>query len=71
MSQGETLISLLLILVVYFLYQIAKQLTYVTGKRMRLPQFTRTISHRLKKSFANKHVHKDSSEEDLPTKLPN
>jgi|GEM_PF-2323486 len=71
MSQGETLISLLLILVVYFLYQIAKQLTYVTGKRMRLPQFTRTMSHRLKKSFTSKTPRDNSSDTDLPTKLPN
>jgi hypothetical protein len=36
MSQGETIISLLLLVIIYFLYHIAKQLSYLTGKRLKI-----------------------------------
>lgn len=41
MSQGESLIVLLLGIIAYFLYQIVKQLSYLTGKRFKiaLPKF--------------------------------
>lgn len=40
MNQTETLIVILLTLITYFLYQITKQLSYLTGKRIkfRLPK---------------------------------
>lgn len=62
MSQGETLISILLALIAYFLYQIAKQLSYLTGKRikfgLRIPKFT-------SENFKKKKVEEDTR------KLPN
>lgn len=41
MSQGETLIVLLLGVIAYFLYQIVKQLSYITGEKFEidLPKF--------------------------------
>lgn len=39
MTQGETLISLLLIIIAYLLYQIAKQLSYLTGKKLKISFF--------------------------------
>jgi hypothetical protein len=44
MSTGESLIILLLIIIAYFLYQIAKQLTYITGKRMKLSLFGKSYT---------------------------
>ncbi|HUQ85871.1 MAG TPA: hypothetical protein VM077_06135 [Candidatus Limnocylindrales bacterium] len=43
MSQGETFITILLAVIAYFLYLITKQLSYLSGKRIRfgfkLPEF--------------------------------
>jgi len=39
MTTGETLIALLLIIIAYFLYHIAKQLSYLTGKRLKISFF--------------------------------
>lgn len=36
MTLGETLITLLLIVIAFLLYQIAKQLSYITGKRIKI-----------------------------------
>jgi hypothetical protein len=36
MSQGQTVISLLLIIIIYFLYHITRQLSYLTGKRLKI-----------------------------------
>lgn len=36
MTQGETFIALLLAVIAYFLYQIAKQLSYLTGRRFKI-----------------------------------
>lgn len=69
MSQGEAIISFLLILIVYFLYQIARQLTLITGRKMRLPQVHRTITQGIKKQFMKKRF--TAPDADLPTKLPN
>lgn len=43
MTQGELLISLLLAVIIYFLYHIAKQLSYISGAKLkfRLPRFPR------------------------------
>ena len=37
MSQGEYLISILLGVIAYFLYQIVRQLTFITGRKMKSP----------------------------------
>jgi hypothetical protein len=37
MSQGESLIVIILAIIAYFLYQIARQLTFLTGRKMRFP----------------------------------
>jgi hypothetical protein len=39
MTQGETFISILLVIIIYFLYHIAKQLSYLTGKRLKISFF--------------------------------
>jgi hypothetical protein len=39
MSQGETLISILLIVIAYLLYHIAKQLSYLTGRKIKFSFF--------------------------------
>jgi len=61
MSSGETIISILLGVISYFLYQIAKQLSYLTGKRLKmrfsLPRFN------LPQSISKKSAEKE--------KLPN
>ena len=36
MSSGESFIGILLLVVIYFLYQITKQLSYLTGRRFKL-----------------------------------
>lgn len=40
MTTGETLILLVLVIIAYFLYHIAKQLSYLTGKRMKISLFS-------------------------------
>lgn len=37
MSQGESLIAIILAVIAFLLYQIAKQLTYLTGRKMKNP----------------------------------
>jgi hypothetical protein len=55
MTTGETLITLLLIIIVYLLYHIAKQLSYLTGKRIKI-------------SFLNWQVNKPFQIPKLPVK---
>jgi hypothetical protein len=43
MSTWEGLVLLLLTVIAWFLYQIAKQLSYLTGKRIKLSIFNRQI----------------------------
>ena len=50
MSQGETLISIILIVIAYFLYHIAKQLSYLTGKRLKISIFNWGTTRSLPKS---------------------
>ena len=63
MSQGETLIVILLAVIAYFLYIISKQLSILTGKKIkfgfRLPRFSNPVRYKMKKS------------EDEPSNLPN
>jgi hypothetical protein len=46
MNEAEILIIILLGFVVYFLYQIARQLTFITGKRMKVTFFKWKITRR-------------------------
>jgi hypothetical protein len=39
MTQGETLISILLLIIIYFLYHIAKQLSYLTDRKIKISLF--------------------------------
>jgi hypothetical protein len=51
MSQGETLIAILLGVIAYFLYQIVRQLTFITGRKMRSPftgLFTKSYKPKVK-----------------------
>jgi hypothetical protein len=61
MTQAEGIIILLLCIIAYFLYQIAKQLSFLTGRKLRfhLPRLN---------MFENKHP-KDHKPES--PKLPN
>jgi hypothetical protein len=43
MSTAETIIIFLLAVIAWFLYQIAKQLSYMTGKRIKLSIFNRQV----------------------------
>jgi len=45
MTQGETIISLLLIVIAWILYQIAKQLSFLTGRKIKFsfPRFTQKV----------------------------
>jgi len=65
MNQAETLIILLLIIIAYFLYQIAKQLSYLTGVRIKLPfaqwDFPKHTIKEKKKPFS-----KANEKENLP-----
>jgi len=63
MSKGETLISLLLIIIAYLLFQILKQLSYLTGRRFKISFFN---WQSYKPVFKNKQSSKKSSEEKLP-----
>jgi len=63
MTQGESLISILLIIIIYLLYQIAKQLSYLTGKRLKISFFNWQIN---KIHFKQKPPKKSP-----PEKLPN
>lgn len=63
MTTGETFISLLLIVIAYFLYHIAKQLSYLTGKRLKISfmQWGGRTQYPLRKT----------RKEEPPEKLPN
>ncbi len=37
MTQGESLIAIILAVIAYLLYQIARQLTFLTGRKMKSP----------------------------------
>ncbi len=50
MTSGETVIALLLGIIAWFLYQIAKQLSYLTGKKIRFRFFNWKITNPLKQS---------------------
>lgn len=43
MSTAEYIIVLLLAVIAWFLYQISKQLSYMTGKRIKLSIFNRQV----------------------------
>jgi hypothetical protein len=64
MTQGESVISILLIVIVYFLYQIIRQLSYITGKRLKISFFNWQINKFPRKQNLPKR-------KDLPEKLPN
>lgn len=59
----EFIITLLLSLIVYFLYQIAKQLSYITGVKIRFPwgQWN-FVKHR---HASDKKSHQDLQKEKL------
>jgi hypothetical protein len=59
MNSGETLIILLLSVIAYFLYHIAKQLSYLTGKRLKFTFFNWQGS----KSFPKRRVKEKSEPE--------
>ena len=61
MSQGETLISLLLLVIIYFLYHIAKQLSFLTGKRLKISFF----------KFGNSSIPKIAKPKEKEEKLTN
>jgi hypothetical protein len=63
MAQGETLISILLLIIIYFLYQITKQLSYLTGKRFKISFFN---WHSYKPILKPKQSSKKPPEEKLP-----
>ena len=63
MAQGETLISILLLIIIYFLYHIVKQLSYLTGKRFKISFFN---WQSYKPIFKQKQPSKKPSEEKLP-----
>ena len=64
MTQGEFVISILLIIIAYFLYQITKQLSYITGKRLKISFFNWQINKFPRKQNLPK-------KKDPPEKLPN
>jgi uncharacterized protein involved in outer membrane biogenesis len=63
MNEGESFISILLVIIIYFLYQIARQLSYITGKKIKISFF----------NWQNyKPYIKQKSQKKTPTeKLPN
>jgi hypothetical protein len=63
MTNAETIIIILLAIIAYFLYQIGRQLTFLTGKRMRMP-FSNMFT---KQTFRPKQkIDKEEKEEKLP-----
>lgn len=58
MTLGETIISFILIVIAYLLYQIVKQLSYLTGRRirfsLRLPRFPKVRLPRKEKKEESK-----------------
>jgi hypothetical protein len=70
MSTAEILIILLLTCITWFLYQIAKQLSYISGKRIKLSIFNRQVQGvQLKKKIRAKTEPK--IDEGPLEKLPN
>ena len=53
MNQAETIIIILLSIIAYFLYQIAKQLSFLTGKRLkfRLPRLDNLLPKKKEKEY--------------------
>lgn len=70
MSPGESLIILLLTVIAWLLYQIVKQLSYLTGRLIRLSIFNRPVRG---VQFSSKARTKTKSklDEDPLKKLPN
>lgn len=65
MTQGETIIILLLTAITYFLYQIAKQLSHLTGRRMKLTLPKWPSQNPIPKTHP-RPTRKDTDEEKLP-----
>jgi hypothetical protein len=63
MTQGESLISMILAVIAYLLFQIAKQLTYLTGKKIRSP-FSGLFSKQMFKP--KQKIYSNEKEEKLP-----
>lgn len=70
MSQGEVIIAFLLAVIAWLLYQIAKQLSYLTGRRIKLSIFNKELYNDMKRKFAADEK-KKREKDDLPTRLPN
>lgn len=70
MTTGESLIIVLLAMIAWFLYQIAKQLSYMTGKRIKLSIFHRQVQGMRYKSKI-KEKSKPKLDEGPLEKLPN
>ncbi|MBA3723451.1 MAG: hypothetical protein H0W89_00965 [Candidatus Levybacteria bacterium] len=63
MTTGETLIAFLLAIIIWLLYQIAKQLSYMTGKRLKFSFFNQQIQ---RFRFKTKPKAKEEPFEKLP-----
>lgn len=66
MSFGETIISALLLVIAYFLYHIAKQLSYLTGKRIKITLFNKELYNGLKRKFTEEKKTKEKPSPRLP-----
>lgn len=67
MEFGQTLIIFLLTVIAYFLYHIAKQLSYLTGHRIKISLFNKQIYNGL----TRKRPKEVKREEKIEPKLPN
>jgi len=63
MTQGETIIALLLLIIIYFLYHIARQLSYLTGKKIKI-SFMNWQTPQFK-------IPKKQTKKEIPKNLPN
>jgi hypothetical protein len=70
MTTAETLIIFLLAMITWFLYQIARQLSYITGKRIKLSIFHRQVQGISLKSKLKKKTEAKIDEGPIE-KLPN
>lgn len=70
MTQGEVLIAFLLALIAWFLYQIARQLSYLTGRKVKFSLFNKELYNGVKRKFAQEKKKKSEREISL-SKLPN
>lgn len=61
MTQGESLIAIILAVIAYLLYQIARQLTFLTGRKMKSP-FSDLTNRPTAKPKTKQHI----KEEKLP-----